>query len=146
MKENFLIATHGELSAAFIETASMIIGDYDIDFFSMTKEKSGQDAEKEIRQMFQSKNPEEHYIVLTDLYGGSVANIFTTLLMEGEEFELVTGVNLPMVLSILLSPETDIKKKVQQAITDAKEGIRYVNEVITEQIEEDDLDDFLNED
>lgn len=144
--EHYLIATHGELSKELIETAKLIVGDIGkVDYFCMTKEKSSSTAESEIREIVSAVDTDNHLIVLTDIFGGSVANIFTTLLMEGATFELVTGVNLPMVLSLLLSPEKDTKEKIIKTIADAKEGIRYVNEVIEAQtVEEDDLDDFLS--
>lgn len=144
--EKYLIATHGELSKEFISTAELIIGSQkEIEYFCMTADKTGGAAEREIRKIFETKNSDDDYIVLTDIYGGSVANIFATLLMEGESFELITGVNLPMVLSLLLSTEKNIEDKINKTLEEAKEGIKYINEVIKNlNDEDDDLDDFIS--
>src|SRR5699024_6955852 len=130
----------------FINTAELIMGaQKEIEYFCMTPDKTGDAAEREIRKIFEAKGSNDDYIVSTDIYGGSVANIFATLLMEVESFELITGVNLPMVLSLLLSTEKNIEDKINKTLEEAKEGIKYVNEIIKNINEEDDdLDDFIS--
>ncbi|ALP05592.1 hypothetical protein PCZ31_3705 [Clostridioides difficile] len=49
------------------------------------------------------------------------------------QFELLTGVNLPMLLSILLLVEEDTKLIVKSGLEEAKNGIVYVNELLENQ-------------
>ncbi len=87
----YLIATHGEFSKGIIDSVQLIIGeDTAIDYFCMTKSKSSEDASKEVKQYLVGID-EEPLIVLTDVFGGSVANLFTEFLLEGYDFQLITG-------------------------------------------------------
>lgn len=144
--KKFLIATHGELSKEFIETSKLIVGSLsNVEYFCMTKDKSGDDAEKEIRRILSNKSEEEKYIVLTDVFGGSVSNLCTNLLLEGYEFELITGINLPMILTILLSEEDDVEKLVSNGIEEAKKGIIYINELLKNKKEMNEENDIIDE-
>lgn len=132
--KKFLIATHGELSRELVDTSKLIIGSLNnVEHFCMTKDKSAYDAEKEIRSILSNNKDNEKFVVLTDVFGGSVANICTNLLLKGFKFELLTGVNLPMLLSIFLSAEEDIKILTKSGLEDAKNGIIYVNELLESQ-------------
>ncbi|MBY1342809.1 PTS mannose transporter subunit IIA [Clostridioides difficile] len=129
--KKFLIATHGELSRELVDTSKLIIGSLaNIEYFCMTKDKSADDAEKEIRSILSNNKDSEEFVVLTDVFGGSVANICTNLLLQGFKFELLTGVNLSMLLSILLLVEEDTKLIVKSGLEEAKNGIVYVNELL----------------
>lgn len=142
----YLIATHGEFSTGLINSLDLIIGNSkQIDFFKMTKDKSASDAESEVKQYLdQHKN--EEMIVFTDLFGGSVANLFTQFLLEDYKFHLITGVNLPMVLSILLSSNNDIEEIVQTGIEEGNNGIKYINKVLNDQKGEMSNDSIIIED
>ncbi|HBH0499420.1 TPA: PTS mannose transporter subunit IIA [Clostridioides difficile] len=132
--KKFLIATHGELSRELVDASKLIIGSLtNIEYFCMTTDKSTDDAEKEIRSILSNNKDSEEFVVLTDVFGGSVANICTNLLLQGFKFELLTGVNLPMLLSILLLVEEDTKLIVKSGLEEAKNGIVYVNELLENQ-------------
>ncbi|GAA3011317.1 PTS sugar transporter subunit IIA [Tetragenococcus solitarius] len=129
----YLIATHGELSKGMIDAAQLIAGNNnDLDYFSMTKSKGQEEAEEEVKNYLENKQGKE-LVVLTDVFGGSVANLFTDFLLKGYEFQLVTGVNLPLVLTMLLSGDADSKTIITNSIEEAKKGIVYINELIEKQ-------------
>lgn len=141
-----LLAAHGELSASFIKTLHLIAGDtQNVTCFCMTKLKSGEQARKEIKHFLETKKENEDCVILTDLFGGSVSNICINLLSEGEKFHLITGINLPMVLSIVLSEEEDIQDVVKNGIEESKNGIIHVNALL-ENIRGGEDNDFINED
>lgn len=132
--KKFLIATHGKLSRELVDTSKLIIGSLNnVEYFCMTKDKSADDAEKEIRSILSNNKTNEEFVVLTDVFGGSVSNICTNLLLKGFKFELLTGVNLPMLLSVLLSVEEDTKLLTKSGLEEAKNGIIYVNELLESQ-------------
>jgi mannose/fructose/sorbose-specific phosphotransferase system IIA component len=132
---HFLIATHGELSKAFIETLELIAGDTtNVSFFGMTKLKSGDMAKEELRKILTTKKEGEHFIVLTDVFGGSVTNICTELLMELNDFDVISGLNLPMMLTMVLADEeASIEDTIAQGVRAAKDGIIHINQLLEEQ-------------
>ena len=51
-------------------------------------------------QRFIKKQGTKNLFILTDILGGSVNNEMLTLLKENPEIHLITGMNLPLVVSI----------------------------------------------
>lgn len=133
--KHFLIATHGELSQAFIETVEMIAGKQtNVSYFGMTKLKSGDMAKEELKNILSSKKEDEHFIVLTDVFGGSVTNICTELLLEMDNFDIVTGLNLPMILTMILSgEEMSITDTIAEGVSAAQNGIIHINNLLNSQ-------------
>jgi PTS system mannose-specific IIA component/fructoselysine and glucoselysine-specific PTS system IIA component len=141
--KHFLIATHGELSKAFIETVELIAGkSINVSYFGMTKLKSGDMAKEELKKIIRNKKEDEHFIVLTDVFGGSVTNICTELLLEKDDFDIITGLNLPMMLTMILAgEETSIEETITEGVRAAQEGIIHINKLLETQkgSNEDDL-------
>ena len=133
--KHFLIATHGELSKAFIETLELIAGKTaNVSYFGMTKLKSGDLAKEELTKILTAKKEGEHFIVLTDVFGGSVTNICTELLMDLKDFDIITGLNLPMMLTMILSgEELSLEEMIEDGVRSAKEGIIHINKLIEAQ-------------
>lgn len=133
--KHFLIATHGELSKVFIETVELIAGkSTNVSYFGMTKLKSGDMAKEELKKILRNKKEDEHYIVLTDVFGGSVTNICTELLLEKNDFDMVTGLNLPMILTMILAgEETSIEETITEGVRAAQEGIIHINKLLDSQ-------------
>lgn len=125
----FLIASHGELAKGFTETLQMIIGsDTAIFYYCMPKDKSADMLESDLRNIMYDWR-ENSYVVFTDLMGGSVNNILTTMLMNGMQFELITGMNLALVIGLVISGNGDVKS-IQDTIEEAKAGIIHINEIL----------------
>ncbi|EEI85749.1 PTS system fructose IIA component [Anaerococcus lactolyticus ATCC 51172] len=95
--------------------------------------------EKEIKD-FLSENTNEKIVILTDLLGGSVNNEILQLVANMENVILVTGMNLIMVMSVLLTTDDTIDEQIDDIIDGSKNGILRCSQV---DIESDaDLDDF----
>lgn len=125
----FLIASHGELAKGFTETLQMIIGsDTTVSYYCMAKDKSGDMLESDLRNIMYDWR-ENSYVVFTDLMGGSVNNILTTMLLSGMQFELITGMNLALVIGLVISGKGDVKS-IQDTIEEAKSGIIHVNKIL----------------
>lgn len=131
----FIFAAHGNLAEEMKRTIELLLGEReDISCFCMVKNKSGDDAEREIRAMLDSCRGDE-LVVFTDLMGGSVNNIFTSLLMERGGFELITGMNVALLLAVLTAYDGG---GLERYIEQARGGIVYVNQMLEERGKEDD--------
>jgi len=100
---NILIAAHGDLSTALIRSARLIVGATDgVRSFEMTAGLHHADAEQQLTELVDvGRAQQERLLVLVDIQGGSPFNICSRLLIEHRDFDLVTGVNLPMLLEAL---------------------------------------------
>ncbi|XRF77492.1 PTS mannose transporter subunit IIA [Pediococcus acidilactici] len=100
----------------------------------MTKEKAEDVGKKELEELV-SQSDEDKLIVLTDLFGGSAANICAELLMRGHHFKLITGLNLPMLLTIVTtdSDKLTVEELVEAGIRASVEGVINVNNILSKE-------------
>jgi PTS system mannose-specific IIA component len=102
-----LITTHGNLGSEFMKVAEMIKGTLkSVMHISIDQTKGMEELKKEITAAIRKLDQGQGVLILTDLFGGTPSNLSLSLLKEGK-VEVVTGVNLPMLLKL-----TDIREKM----------------------------------
>jgi PTS system mannose-specific IIA component len=95
-----LITTHGNLGSEFLKVAEMIRGTLkDVMHISVDQTKGVEDLKKDINAAIKKLDQGQGVLILTDLFGGTPSNLSLSLLKEGK-VEVVTGVNLPMLLKL----------------------------------------------
>ena len=101
-----VVAAHGNLGAELLTSVEMIIGPVrNARAVCITSEKSMEDIREAISVALAEVGTEGRgEIVVTDMFGGTPANVSTTFL-EPQKGEILTGVNLPMLLKFFNSQE-----------------------------------------
>jgi len=100
-----LITTHGNLGSEFLKVAELIKGKMkNVMHISMDQTIGVEDMTKEITAAIKKLDQGKGVLILTDLFGGTPSNLSLSLLKAGK-VEVVTGVNLPMLLKL-----TDIRE------------------------------------
>ena len=95
-----LITTHGNLGSELIRAAELIRGSLKgIVHVSIDQTKGVEDLKKEISMALKKLDQGKGVLILTDLFGGTPSNISLSFLKEGK-VEVITGVNLPMLLKL----------------------------------------------
>ncbi|MGD9160666.1 MAG: PTS fructose transporter subunit IIA [Desulfobacteraceae bacterium] len=95
-----LIVTHCDLGREFLNAAEFIVGSVQgADSISITQTSDSEEIHKLITEKITALNDGNGVIILTDMFGGTPSNISLSFL-EDERVEVITGVNLPMVLAI----------------------------------------------
>lgn len=136
----FLIITHSTLAEGFYNSTKFLSGLTDnVKFINAYVDES--DWTKEAKQFLSKENYKNSVVVMTDIFGGSV-NQKMTLLLKKFNFILITGVNLPLVLSLVLETEPLTKEKCSKIVTEARKQLQVVKAVRPEKDEQDDV--FLN--
>ena len=94
-----VVATHGALGEALLGTAAMIVGPpVRACAVSLSRESSPDELHALLAAAIGRLDPDgDGVLVVADMFGGTPANIGMTLLDPGR-VELLTGVNLPMLL------------------------------------------------
>jgi len=121
-----IIVTHGDLASSLIKTSRIIVGKQEEVFAVELKE--GDSIEELGKRMREFLNVNEEAIILTDLFGASPTNASAALLREHPNVEIVTGVNLPMLLDLLMDRSAscrDIAKRIKER---GKESIVNIRE------------------
>jgi mannose PTS system EIIA component len=95
-----IIVTHGHLAGELLAAAEMIVGPVKhITSVSIGWHDDVDMAHNEIERAIQRVSEKRGVLILTDMFGGTPTNIASMFLSEGE-VEVVTGVNLPMVIKL----------------------------------------------
>ena len=102
-----VVATHGNLGSELLMSAQMIIGPVvNARAVSITHDSSMETIRDAIAEAVAEVGKDEHgVIIVTDMFGGTPANVSMTFL-EPQSVEVMTGVNLPMILKFFNSQET----------------------------------------
>ena len=95
-----VVITHGQLATELVNAAKTIVGDIpQFAAVSIGWHDDVEDAREEIRQAIQRVQGPEGVLLLTDMFGGTPTNVGLTFL-EANKVELITGVNLPMLIKL----------------------------------------------
>lgn len=100
-----LILTHGGLARELVAAAQVISGRLNgFEALSLDWNDSFDEARAKVRAAIERLDTGQGVLILTDMYGGTPSNIAVTFLQEGK-VEVLTGVNLPMVLRLACQAE-----------------------------------------
>ncbi len=72
-------------------------------------------------------------IVLTDMFGGTPTNLSLSLLGRGA-IEVVTGVNLPMLLKVFEARNTDLPSLADLALEAGRKGIDSASRILRSKV------------
>lgn len=93
-----VVVTHGQLAVELVNAAETIVGDVPaFTAVSIGWHEDVQDAREEIAAAIARVQGPEGVLIATDMFGGTPANLGITFL-EPDRVEVVTGVNLPMLI------------------------------------------------
>jgi PTS system mannose-specific IIA component len=95
-----VVVTHGQLAIELVNAAETIVGDLPtFAAVSIGWHDDVDDAREEIKQTIGRLQAPDGVLILTDMFGGTPANLALTFL-EPEKVEVITGVNLPMLIKL----------------------------------------------
>ena len=95
-----VVVTHGQLATELVNAAEMIVGDLpQFAAVSIGWHDDVGDAREDIAQAIERVRGEEGVFLLTDMFGGTPSNLGMTFL-EFDRLEVITGVNLPMLIKL----------------------------------------------
>lgn len=114
-----LIISHCDLGKEFLNAAELILGRLEAsDYVSITQTTESSEMLKEISRKIIALNSGQGVLVLTDMFGGTPSNLSLSFLKE-EKVEVLTGVNLPMVIAVARDRDTltlsELGQKAEQA-------------------------------
>ncbi len=95
-----VIVSHGQLANELLSAAENIVGDLaHIAAVSIGWHDDVELAQDEIERAIKKVSSGNGVLLLTDMFGGTPTNI-AAMFMKINEVEIITGVNLPMVIKI----------------------------------------------
>ena len=128
-----IVAAHGRLAEGLIASSAMIAGPQE-DLVAVTFDPSeGPDDLLAKYTAAVEKSPSDRYLILVDLLGGSPYNAAARFAAEREDADVVTGVNLPMLVEVLGRRLTggSLPELVDTARTAGAGGVKVLSEIFT---------------
>lgn len=95
-----VIVSHGQVANELLSAAETVVGDLGhITAVSIGWHDDVEAAKGEIERAIKQVSQGKGVLLMTDMFGGTPTNI-SAMFIKANEVELVTGVNLPMVLKL----------------------------------------------
>ena len=122
-----VITTHGHAAKALLDTCEMIVGEQDnvrcVDF---VPGENGEVLGGKIRAAAAELDTSAGLMLLVDLWGGTPFNAASLIADERENCEVVCGVNIPMLVSVLMERDDtdDLATLVQIALNEGADGVK----------------------
>ena len=126
-----VIVSHGQVANELLSAAETIIGPVrHITAVSIGWHDDVEAAKNEIRRAVERVSEGGGVLLMTDMFGGTPTNIASMFLQQGE-VEVVTGVNLPMVIKLAGQQGGEILADVAREVRDqGRQGIYLAGELL----------------
>jgi PTS system mannose-specific IIA component len=126
-----VIVSHGQVANELLSAAETIIGSFKhITAVSIGWHDDVEAAKNEIRRAIERVSDGGGVLLMTDMFGGTPTNIASMFLQQGE-VEVVTGVNLPMVIKLAgLQPGVPLEEAARLVRDQGRQGIYLAGELL----------------
>lgn len=99
MTNEVILMSHGLMAKEILNSAQMILGDQiNYPVVSMTPDDGIEGTFNKLDKIIGTLNDAKRIVILADLMGGTPANTAMMLASEDSRIQIITGVNLGMVL------------------------------------------------
>lgn len=143
--KDILLASHGRLAEGLKNTLSIFSSDLSKVKVSCAYVDDSSDYLNTIKEFIASAE-EGNAVIFTDIYGGSVnTQIVEEIVKTSKNIPIVAGMNLPLVLSVLISDENITKEYLNHVAEECKPKVVEIELKESDDISKgDEEDDFLN--
>jgi PTS system mannose-specific IIA component len=132
-----VIVTHCHLAEELMAAANRVVGEELKQFLpvSIDPKAGSEEIREKIIAAIRKVEEGQGVLILTDMYGGTPSNISLSFLEE-KRVEVITGVNLPMLLKLATYKNEMDLEQLAVFITDyGQRNINLASEVIKKRVE-----------
>jgi len=131
-----VVVTHTEYGSQLIAAAEFILGPQNhCQAVSVDLTHEVEQVLASLKQAIKETDQGAGVLILTDMFGGTPTNMSLSLLGTGR-LEVLTGVNLPMLIKILGSRTTPLETLATEAKQAGCQGIVVAGEVLRKKVAE----------
>lgn len=126
-----VIVSHGNLAVELLNAAETVVGGLNhIEAVSIGWDDEVETAQNAISRAIKKVSHGNGVLLLTDMFGGTPTNISAMFIVEGE-VEIVTGVNLPMVIKLASqNKELTLREMAKEVEEQGKNAIYRGSELL----------------
>ena len=136
-----IISTHGSFSEELVKSSEMIFGSQtNVGVVTFKPGEGTENLVDKYNTLINELDCTDGILFMVDLFGGSPFNAASILALKNDSMEIVTGVNLPMLLEVFGSRDfSSLSELLAIAQSAGKESIKQFVKEINTNIEEDEL-------
>lgn len=123
-----LVLSHGKIAEVFLDAARQITGEGDHLFSLNCNCFTPKSLYEEITHLIESENLKDGLFILVSLRGGSCWNTAAKVVREYKKVELISGLNLSIVLSFISKRKSfGFEELAEVLLNDGMRGITRLN-------------------
>lgn len=124
-----VVCTHGALAQQLLASARMIVGEYPAAEAVSVEPGEGPDTIRaRISKAVEAVDGGSGVLLLCDMFGGTPSNLCLSLL--GDDREVVTGVNLPMLLKLWTGRDGPLDEVARAVARHTRDNILVAGELL----------------
>ncbi len=127
-----VVAAHGNLAQELVQTTNFIVGDQkDLVALTIDPSRSVDEMKNDIKAAIKQVDQGEGVLILTDMFGGTPANMSLSFLEDGK-VEVITGVNLPMLIRLSQCRDNGMSfsETAQSIVEYARKSINQATQIL----------------
>ncbi len=126
-----IIVCHGRMAEELLNALTIILGEApNIEAISIGWYDDVEDSKKKINQSLKRVDQKSGVVIFTDMFGGTPSNLSFSFYRESH-VEIVTGVNLPMLIKFVsLQRANNLKDVARKAVDQGKKNIHLVSALL----------------
>jgi PTS system mannose-specific IIA component len=130
-----LVVTHGNLAQELVQAAKKIVGEASsLLAVSIDWDDDVAQAQDAIGGALKQVDQGSGVLILTDMFGGTPTNISLTFLEPGR-VEIITGINLPMLIKFLnLREQLELDGVAEQLKAKGQRSIQVASELLGDRL------------
>ena len=118
-----ILASHGGLAEGARDTLSMVLGDVpNVHVVTLARDDK-EPVSKEVERLVESFDENDAVYVCTDMLGSSVNNSVVELMNNGAKITVISGMNMPLVLSLAVSAGPLSSSELRAIVREARAGL-----------------------
>jgi PTS system mannose-specific IIA component len=126
-----VVVSHGTLAGELVDAVRRIVADVEaLEAVSIGWDVDMEKATQRIQEAISRVQRKGGVLVLTDMFGGTPSNLALSLLEPGR-IEVVTGVNLPMLIKCVnLRGEAELSEVARKVAEQGRQSIQVASELL----------------
>jgi PTS system mannose-specific IIA component len=126
-----VIVSHGKLAEEILNALTIIIGEaVNIEAISIGWYDDVEESKKKINESLKSVDQKNGVVIFTDMFGGTASNLSFSFL-KNDQVEIITGVNLPMLIKFVsLQRSNNLKEVVKKVVEQGKKNIHLASALL----------------
>ena len=129
-----LVVVNGSYGEALLEAAEVMVGGLDVEVVEVPCLEDAADRREFIACKIEQRCGPGEVLLLTDLLGSTPANVCLRMVGRNEGWEMLTGLNLPMLMKLATcTPRASAAELARQLSDSSQRCCRLGTQVLTEE-------------